>query len=88
MLSNDNDLCNSDQIYAAWLGSQLTWHHEFVFFRGPINIEKVLEIDLFDNLFLPRPRQVIALRLNLHADLGCRRNLSSYTECSVIIYAR
>ena len=66
-------------------GSRLTWHHEFVCFGGPINIKKIFNIDLFDNLFLPCPWQMIALHLNPHADLGCWRNLSSYAQFSVII---
>ena len=69
-------------------GSRLTWHHEFVRFGGPIHIEKSHKVDLFDNLFLLRPWQMIAPHLNLHADLGSRRNLSSYAEISVINFER
>jgi len=61
-------------------GSRLTWHHDFVRFGGPINIEKSYKVDLFDNLLLPRPWQMMSLHLNLHADLGSRRNLSSYVQ--------
>ena len=51
-----------------------------------MNLEKLRSIELFGSLFLSRPWQMKPLRLNLHADLGRLRNLSSYAQFSVIIY--
>ncbi len=54
-------------------------------FGGPVLIEELFKADLFDILVLLRPRQMMALHLNLYAHLGCRRNLSIHELVSVIV---
>jgi len=48
-------------------------------FGGPIVFEKFWNVDLFATLLL-RPRQMSALHFDLDAQLGCRRNISTYAQ--------
>ena len=50
---------------------------------GPILIEGLLNVDLFDILVLLYPRQMTALDLNLYAHNRCRRNTSIYAQASM-----
>ena len=54
-------------------------------FGGPVLIKELLKADLFGILVLLRPRQMVALHLNLYAHLGCRRNPSIYEQASVSV---
>ena len=54
-------------------------------FGGPILMKQLLKADLFDILVLLRPWKMTALRLNLYAHLGCRRNVSIYAHASVSV---
>ena len=51
---------------------------------GPILIVEFLKVDILASLFRPSPRWMLALDLDLHADLGCRRNVSIYAQTSGI----
>ena len=50
---------------------------------GPILIEGLLDVDLFDILVLLCPWQMAALDLNLYAHNRCRRNISICAQASV-----
>ena len=52
---------------------------------GPIVIEKLLKVDSPASLFLLRPRSKLALYVDLHAHLRCRRNSTTDTQASVNI---
>ena len=57
---------------------KLTLNRECLCLRGPIYIEKTIQVDIFGSLFLLRPWYMAALHLGLDTHLGCRRNLSAY----------
>ena len=46
----------------------------------PIILESFLTIDLYASLFLLPQREETALQLDLDADLGCRRCISTYEQ--------
>ena len=52
-------------------------------FGGPILIERLLNVDLFDILAFLCPRQMTTLDLNLYVHNRCRRNISIYVQASV-----
>ena len=51
-------------------------------FGGPIVIKEFLEIDRLASPGLLRPRQMRTVDLDLEAQLGCRRNISTYPLAS------
>ena len=54
-------------------------------FGGPILIERLLNVNLFDIMVLLRPWEMTALDLNLYTHKGCRRNTSVYAQSSVSV---
>ena len=54
-------------------------------FGGPILIERLFNVDLFDILVLFCPREMTALDLNLYTHMGCRRNIPIYAQASVSV---
>ena len=50
---------------------------------GPILVEGLLDVDLFDILVLLYPRQMTALDLNFYAHNRCRKNISICVQASV-----
>ena len=57
VLSNDNDLCTTYQIWEDWLvRSGLTWHDELARVGGPIFIKDILEVDGLACLSILRPK--------------------------------
>ena len=52
---------------------------------GPILIEMLFNVNLLDILVLLRPGYVTALDLNLYTHMGCRRNISVYSQASVSV---
>jgi hypothetical protein len=51
-------------------------------FGGPIVTEEFLKVDLLASPGLLYPWQMSALQLDLDAQLGCRRNISTHTRSS------
>src|SRR5258708_14529949 len=84
MLSNVNDLYSFASGMADWLVITLTRYCELVRLGAPIMIEKLLRVDPVASLFL-LPRDMPNPHLDLRAHLGCRRNLSTYAQASVIV---
>ena len=64
--------------------SRLTGYDELGRLGSPIMIENTWNVDLFASLFLRQK----SLRLDLHADVGCRKNDSVYAQGSVSVYDR
>lgn len=78
-LSNDNDFCVPDQISSDSLGITLTLYRKLVRFGNRMIIEEFLEVNNHASLFLFCPRSIAALHSDVHAHLGCWRNLPIYT---------
>lgn len=51
-------------------------------FGGPVIVEQLLEVNHFASVFLLHPRKVTTRGLYLHAQLGYRRNVSTYAQAS------
>jgi len=68
------------QCWADSLGWWPTRDRELVLFGGPIRIERLPNVDLFDILVLLRPREMTAFDSNLYANMRCRRNISIYAQ--------
>ena len=64
--------------------SRRTGYDELERLGSPIVIENTWNVDPFAGLFLRQK----SLRLDLHVDLGCRRNDSVYVQTSVSVYDR
>src|SRR5258706_14792496 len=64
----------------GWLPTR---DREFVLFGGPILIEGLLDVDIFDILVLLCPRQMTALDLNLYTRIRCWRNISICAQALV-----
>ena len=47
--------------------------------------KELSKIDHLAGFFLPYQRKMTALRLDLHAHLGCQRNTSAYVQASECI---
>jgi len=52
---------------------------------APIIIEKRLEVDEYARLSVLRPKQMTAPHLDLGANLGCRRNVSTHEHPSLSV---
>jgi len=87
MPSNNNDLCASLSDVSGLVETTLTRYCKLVAVRGPIVIEKLLDVDQYASLFLLRPWEVAALHLNLHTHLGCRRNIAIYAQGSASVHS-
>ena len=67
---------------------QLTWDHELVLFGGPILIERLFNVNLFDILVLFCPQEMTTLDLNLYTHMGCQRNIPIYAQASVSVHSQ